>query len=144
MGHFKLEELLASDAAKKIKNQHSPSWEVVENLKKLVDRILEPVRERFGGPITVTSGFRNKLVNSYVNGSPTTQHEKGEAADIKASSWNRQRELWELILEMIQNGEIEVGQLIHYSPKQDPKSTPQWIHISLPGSHHNQVLYKKN
>lgn len=144
MQYFTLEELLKSDAAVKLSNQNSPSWEVVDNLKRLVNEILDPIRKRFGGPITVTSGFRNAKVNRYVKGSETSQHKNGEAADIKSKTPSRQKELWKLILEMIDSGEIKVGQAIHYSPKQNPESTPQWIHVSLPGGHLNQILYKKN
>lgn len=97
----------------------------------MVNNILQPIRDKYGKPITVTSGFRSPSVNRLVGGSANSQHCKGEAADIKCEN---NKELWDLIVDMINNEEIVVGQLI------DEKNL-SWIHISLPNEkRRNQIL----
>lgn len=51
-------------------------------LQNLVDRALEPIRQQLGLPIKVNSGYRCQLVNNMVGGVKTSQHLRGEAADI--------------------------------------------------------------
>lgn len=132
--YFKLEELLYSKKALDKKIQNNPSWEVVENLKGLSEKILDPLREKFGSPISVTSGFRSEKLNKEVKGSKTSQHMKGEAADITCKD---NKKLFQIAEEMIKNGEIKVRQLID-------EYDYSWIHISLPnGNNPNQILHLK-
>lgn len=105
-------------------------WEL-NNIKKLVTDILQPIRDKYGKPVTVTSGYRNPSINRLVGGSANSQHCKGEAADIKCED---NKELWDLIISMIDNKEITVGQLI------DEKNL-NWIHISLPYRKVNEILH---
>ena len=80
--YFTLEELTVTNT----ELENKPNSEQLNNLKLLVENVLDPVRELNGGPITVNSGFRCKEVNSHktINGSATSQHLKGEAADIES------------------------------------------------------------
>jgi zinc D-Ala-D-Ala carboxypeptidase len=75
---FTLAELTYTDTG--IAN--NPSQEEIRNLKLLVQKVLQPVRDKFG-VINVTSGFRSPLVNSAVGGSATSDHVHGRAADIQ-------------------------------------------------------------
>jgi hypothetical protein len=61
---------------------NKPSQEAVNNLKYLVQYVLQPARDKFG-PIEITSGYRSEKVNAAVGGSATSDHLKGKAADIK-------------------------------------------------------------
>jgi uncharacterized protein YcbK (DUF882 family) len=134
--NFSLNELTYSSTARANKVDNIPDrWEL-ENLKKLCHDILQPIRDKYGKSIFVTSGYRNPIVNRLVNGSSTSQHMKGEAADITVGSKEGNKKLFELIVEMIENVEIKVGQLI------DEKNY-SWIHISLPYKKVNQVLHLK-
>lgn len=98
----------------------------------MVNNILQPIRDKYGKPITVTSGFRSPSVNRLVGGSANSQHCKGEAADIKCEN---NKELWDLIIDMINNKKIVVGQLI------DEKNL-NWIHISLPNEKRKNQIFK--
>ena len=130
--NFTLEELVASSTATKLGIKNLPDETQKSNLKKLCTTILQPLRNVFGQPITVTSGFRCAQLNKIVGGSPASQHIKGEAADIVSSDNHR---LWLLIREMVIRNEITVGQLID-------EQNLSWIHISLPTStHKNQILH---
>lgn len=62
---------------------NTPNADQVECLRALAENVLQPLRDALGKPITVTSGFRSQRVNSAVGGATTSQHLRGEAADIK-------------------------------------------------------------
>lgn len=132
--YFKISELLHSDIAEREHIDNTPDDGDLENLQKLIDAVLDPVRERFGSGIYVTSGLRKELLNKRVKGSPTSQHKKGEAADLVPCNGNVIG-LFNLCCEMIKNGEINVGQLIN-------ENNGAWVHISLPTEKlHNQILH---
>lgn len=59
-----------------------PNANQVEKLKQLVENVLQPLRDAYGMPIQVTSGFRSLSVNAKIGGAATSQHTKGQAADI--------------------------------------------------------------
>jgi uncharacterized protein YcbK (DUF882 family) len=134
--YFTLEELTYSDTAKKKNISNIPSEEHKQNLQRLANEILDPIREKFGKPICINSGYRGPKLNAAVKGSKTSQHCNGAAADIRCKG--SKAELFKLIESMIKNGEIKVGQLIwEYGTKQEP----QWIHVSLPYTKVNNILY---
>lgn len=81
--HFTLEEMTRSDYAASHNLKNEPSDEQKVNLAFLCLNTLEPLREAWGAPIVVTSGFRAPAVNKGVGGSPTSQHMQGMAADIR-------------------------------------------------------------
>jgi uncharacterized protein YcbK (DUF882 family) len=91
-----------------------------DKLLYLCQYILQPIRDRFGR-IDVNSGYRSKGVNLAIGGSETSQHCKGEAADIRTPN----ADLWEVYLWIFAN--LSFGQCIY-----EQKNTTKWIHISLP------------
>jgi len=76
--HFTLEELTAT-AVRELLNEPPP--QAIARLVALAMNILEPVRQHFGAPVIVHSGYRSPLVNDAVRGSKNSQHMKGEAVD---------------------------------------------------------------
>ena len=98
MKYFTIEELTYSQTAVKkgIRNETTP--EVEQNLIALVGVVLDPAREKWGKPIHVSSGSRCPELNKAVGGVPTSQHLKGEAADITAGSRKENAELGRLIV----------------------------------------------
>lgn len=134
--NFSLNELTYSSTANYHKVDNTPGRLELENLKKLCEEILQPIRDKYGKSIFVTSGYRNPIVNRLVKGSSTSQHMLGQAADITTGSNEGNKKLFDMILQMIENGEIKVGQLI------DEKDY-SWIHISLPYKRVNQILHLK-
>ena len=83
--HFWLSEFTRSATAIKRGIDNTPDIEDIESLQSLCINVLEPLRERFG-VIRITSGYRSPMLNSMVHGSPTSQHMKGQAADIYVCS----------------------------------------------------------
>lgn len=136
--NFTMEEMVKSNTAQRLGIDNTPSREEFNNIVELVKTVLQPIRDKYGKPIYVSSGFRCEALNNAVGGSKTSQHRFGSAVDIEASNGNNTK-LFNCIKEMIENGEIEVGQLIwEYGTKQNP----DWVHVSLPMSHKkNQILY---
>lgn len=129
--NFTLEELITSSTAQKFRINNVPDEFHIVNLSRLCREILQPIRNRLAQPLIVTSGFRCEALNRIIGGSKTSQHLKGEAADIVCDN---NKKLWNIILNMITEEEITVGQLI------DEKNL-RWIHISLPDSKHkNQII----
>lgn len=138
---FSLEELVASSTAKKLNIDNTPGTKELTNLIKLVTTVLQPIRDKYGKPIIISSGYRCPKLNKAVGGSATSQHKIGQAADIHSLS-NTEKDnmiLWNIICDMVKNGEIKTGQYIfEYGYK---AVGPDWIHVSTPGNHLNQKLY---
>ena len=82
MKHFTLEELTHTNSGLK----NVPEAIQVMRLNQLVDNILDPLRELYGKPITINSGYRSLSVNNKIGGAATSQHCKGEAADIDSEN----------------------------------------------------------
>ena len=81
--NFDWKEFTKSDTATRLHiNNEIVDWEVRDNIKALVDIILQPLRDAWGGPLIINSGFRCPELNEAVGGVPTSQHVKGQAADV--------------------------------------------------------------
>lgn len=134
--YFTSYELLHSTTAQARKIENIPSWEQMDSLNRLAIEILDPVRVHYGKPISVTSGFRSAALNAAVKGAKNSQHMKGEAADItsKENTKAKNKLLFDLMVSMVRDGIITVGQLIN-------EKNYSWIHVSLPdGKHRNEIL----
>ena len=86
--HFDLSEFTRSATADRlhIDNSLNPSdptgQSIINNLKNLFQQVLEPLREHFGIPIVVSSGYRCPALNQAIGGVSNSQHLTGEATDI--------------------------------------------------------------
>lgn len=137
--NFTLEELINSSIANRLGIDNTPSKEIISNLTEL-SVLLQKIRDIYNKPIIVTSGYRSTKLNKAVGGSKTSQHVKGQAADIRSVSDSKEdnQELFNLILGMMIQKDIEVGQLID-------EYDYNWIHISTPHlKNNNQILHIKN
>lgn len=130
MKYFTIEELTRTDTGLK----NVPNSVEIENLKYLVDKILDPAREALSVPIFVNSGFRSKKVNKAIGGASTSQHTKGEAADITTKD---NKKLFECIRD-----NCEFDQLIW---EFGTAKSPAWVHVSLKrnGKNRKEVLISK-
>lgn len=130
MKYFTINELCKSSTASAKGIDNTPNPEVIDNLTALVDNILDPLRERYGKPITVNSGYRCPELNKAVGGSKTSQHMKGLAADITVGSPKQNK----IIFDLIQELKLPFDQLI------DEKKL-SWVHVSYSEKPRKQVLY---
>ena len=132
--NFSMEELVASNTARMKGIDNTPDKEIEARLVQLAQQVLQPLRNRYGKPIKISSGYRCKTLNKAIGGVSTSQHLKGEAVDINNGQIENKK-LFLLASKMIKEGVIEVGQLI------DEKGY-KWLHISLPDNkHRNQILH---
>ena len=134
MKYFSVEELTASATALREGIDNRPSKCAYHLLHVLVDQLLDPIREAWGEPIVVSSGYRCKQLNTLVGGVKNSHHILGCAADIIAGNRADHRRLFRLIVKMQQEGRIKFTQLIL-------EGNGRWIHISyVPGSLRCQVI----
>ena len=131
MKYFTIAELTRSDTARRLGIDNKPPASAVKALTVLVDEVLDPLREAWGGPIRVNSGYRCPELNKAVGGSPSSQHQRGEAADITVGSRSANRRL----LALIKRLDLPVDQCI------DEKDC-RWIHVSH-RSGRNRRMYMK-
>ena len=80
--HFTIEELYASDTAKRLGIDNKPSVQQMINLVYLSAYVLEPLRVAMDEPIKIGSGFRCQKLNKAVGGVYNSQHLKGQAVDL--------------------------------------------------------------
>ena len=81
--NFSLAEMVKSDTALRHNMDNTPGETEIANLKTLCEKVLQPVRDHFQTGVKVNSGFRHPEVNAKVGGSKTSDHCKGQAADIE-------------------------------------------------------------
>ncbi len=82
--NFSLHEMIKSETASRRDMDNTPhNDEVVQNLTTLCEQVLQPLRDAYGVGIKVNSGYRSPDVNAAVGGSRTSDHCKGQAADIE-------------------------------------------------------------
>ena len=86
--HLNLAEIMRSNTAKRHGIDNTTTAEHLENFKLLADKVFEPIRDYFGVPIFISSGYRSKALNSFIKGSPSSQHCKGQAIDIDMDGGN--------------------------------------------------------
>lgn len=80
--HFELAEFLVSETAARRGIANEPTPEIIENLRRLCQLVLEPLRVKLARPVVITSGYRSLALNRAVGGSPTSHHMQGRAADL--------------------------------------------------------------
>ncbi|MBR1466878.1 MAG: peptidase M15 [Bacteroidaceae bacterium] len=137
--HFKLREFIASRTAEEHGIDNTPPDEAVENLRRLCEGCLEPLREALGLPVVVTSGFRTKALNSLLaHSSERSQHMLGQAADLyightenteSTEKASRRELLIKAFREVLTNPKIDFDQIILY---------PTFIHVSFVSRERNR------
>lgn len=125
--YFTLEEMTRSQTASRHGIDNSPDDDQEAALRALVARVLDPLRERLGRPVNVSSGFRSPEVNRRVGGSSTSQHRFGEAADITVPGMS----VSAVVREIVGAG-LPFDQLID--------EFGAWVHVSHGPRHRREVL----
>ena len=129
MKHFTLKEFVKSDTARRLGIDNTPSPQVEERLRQLVDYVLDPLREAYGKPIYVNSGYRCPALNRAVGGVAHSQHLTGEAADITGGNCQENRRLYELLRQL----QLPVDQVIN-------EHSFTWLHVSYGPRHRRMFL----
>lgn len=137
--NFTLKELTASNTAKAKGIVNEPDAKQLSAMQILVDKVLQPLREGIGKSIKVSSGLRVPALNKAIGGSVTSQHCKGEAADIRMSGKTGNADLFHYIKE-----NLVFDQLIW---EFGTEGNPDWVHVSYSAKgNRGEILkaYKKD
>ena len=123
--NFTLEEFIKSTTAKNKKIDNTPGDTEIFYINKLVEQ-LQRIRDRYGKPIIISSGYRCDKLNRAVGGAKNSDHIFGAAADIHSveDTYEANKELWDVIMEMYTEGELALRQIID-------EYKLDWIHISV-------------
>jgi putative chitinase len=122
--HFNLKEFTKSETATRKRIDNTPNAQHAQNLKNVCEKILEPVRNHFGKPVRINSGYRGPALNAAVGGSSKSQHCNGEAVDFEIDGLpNPDLAKW-----VAENCEFDQIILEFYDPKEGPNSG--WVHAS--------------
>lgn len=133
--YFSIEELCASDVAKKHGIDNTPSAPVVANLQKLITNCLNPVREIYGSPIIISSGYRCKALNEKVGGVANSQHLTGCAADLVPDHGGTLKGIFEAC--------VKFGNYDQLIIEENNKGN-RWVHVSYSEQNRREVLAYKN
>jgi hypothetical protein len=130
-----LAEVTRSETAKRKGISNMPTPEHIENFKKLAENIFQPIRDHFGAPIHLSSGYRSAALNKAVGGSSSSQHCKGEAIDIDMDGTAiTNKQIFDYI-----KANLNFDQLIW---EFGTDANPDWVHVSYnsDGAQRKQIL----
>ena len=132
-----LSEVTRSESAKRNGISNMPTAEHIENFKLLAEKIFQPIREHFGVPIHISSGYRSKELNAKIGGSATSQHCKGEAIDMDmdgSSSGVTNADIFNYIKD-----NLVFDQLIWEFGDDE---NPDWVHVSFSKTKNRKQILK--
>lgn len=114
------------------------SVDVRDSIKELVDTVIQPLRDAWGKPLAINSGYRCPEVNKAVGGVPTSQHVFGEACDVSPFGRNGHGDI-EVVRQLaitVRNLGLPFDQMILY---------PSFLHLShkRSGTQRGQILYNR-
>lgn len=137
MKYFTFRELLRSEIAIKNDVANMPflygEYIAYMNLEKLVDNLLDPIRERFATPVIITSGYRCERLNKLVNGVEDSQHREGKAADFYFAGFTP-KEMTQAFFEIADS--FDFDQLIYYKKR-------HFMHVSYNGDSNRHETFIK-
>lgn len=133
--HLALAEVMRSETAKRKGISNMPTPEHIENFKKLAENVFEPIREHFGVPVHLSSGYRSAALNKAVGGASSSQHCKGEAIDIDMDGTTvTNKQVFDFVKEHVNFDQMiwEFG----------TDANPDWVHVSYnsDGPQRKQIL----
>ena len=152
MKYFTMDEFIRSETARQRGIDNTPSEYQKNNVIEMVDNLLDPLREAWAvecnkyklgtAAIRVTSGIRSKALNEAVDGSKTSAHYLGYAADLVPCNGNL-RHFKKFCVNWLFDKDFD--QII--SEDEDSTGTPKWIHIGYKnsaGQFRRQCMYMVN
>ena len=148
--NLSLDEVIYSQTALRRDIDNTPTEEHIENLKYVAEKIFQPIREHFGVPIYVSSGYRSNDLNEAIGGSPRSFHSHGMALDLDQDGRNKgvsNSDVFYFIKDNLPFTELiwEFGD----------ENNPNWVHVAIASGRedeknikiaqkvNNQTIYSK-
>lgn len=131
--YFTIQELCKSDTAKAKGIDNTPNPYVEKNLEALIENVLDPVREWYGKPIYVNSGYRCPELNKAVGGVNNSQHVNGQAADIDVFDEKENKKIFDYIVNYLNFDQClweNNGAWIHVSYKREGGNRKQSLSLN--------------
>ena len=137
--HFRYSEFVHSMTAKQHNIDNTMPKRFNSTLRDLCEQVLEPIRQEYGKPIIITSGYRCSELNKLIHGAKNSDHKYGAACDCIAQDGDNLA-LWNIVIRMVKEGKLKCRQIIWEYGKEQPN----WIHLSINhkynGLRDNQIL----
>ena len=124
--NFTLEEFARSGTADRLRIDNTPPQEVVAHIGELVGSILQPLRDSWGKPIVVTSGYRCNKLNDAVGGVKNSAHLSGYAADVQPNDMSDFGYFVDYLTAFVQGRCTRFDQIIIEESK-----SAKWVHIAV-------------
>ena len=123
--HFTLEELTASKTAKAKGLPNEPNAVQTVHLCRMIYEVIEPFRQRWGGPIRVTSCFRGfEKIAKLANSSSTSVHPEGLAIDMQPEDMSRITEFKQAFRDYLHETQTPYDQYID-----ETRNGSEWVHL---------------
>lgn len=123
MKYFSIKELCKSETAIKKGIDNHPTPEAEANMVRLIEQICDPIREKFGKPISVSSGYRCPKLNAAVGGAKTSYHLKGCAADLHCKTNAMTKQVFDIARQMFPT---QLTELLF-----ERSGSAIWVHIAF-------------
>ena len=130
--YFTIDDLTRSATAKRLGLSNVPTPQHEAALKTLAENVLDKIYDHFKRNVNITSGYRSEALNKAVKGSLTSQHSKGEAADLTGIGKVKNADIFNFIKE-----NVDFDQLIW---EFGSATEPDWVHVSYKALNRRQIL----
>jgi len=122
--NFTLDEMTFSPTAVRLGINNTPTPDQIHKLEALCKHVLQPVRDHFGKPVAINSGFRSRELNKAIGGAKDSQHMRGEAADIRVIGGGNDV-VWQYIVDKLNFDQV----ILEHVPESNPHRG--WVHVSF-------------
>ena len=130
---FSIDEMVRSATAKKYGIDNRPSEDILNNLVLFIETVLDPIREDWGGPISVSSGYRCPELNAKVGGAKTSGHQYGYCADLQVKG--DLRKFSNFVIEWMKDHHMKWDELLYES-----SGGVTWLHFCWIGKDGKQRM----
>ena len=136
MKYFSIEELTKSATAKRLGIDNTPSDKIKKNLTLFIEKVLDPIREDWGSPIIVSSGYRCPELNKAVGGANTSGHQYGYCADLQVKGGMKKiRELADFIFKWMKDHNMKWDEILF-----EQSGGVTWLHFCWIGKDGKQRM----
>ena len=133
MKYFSISEMTRSNTARRLGIDNTPSDDIKKNLTLFIEKVLDPIREDWGGPISVSSGYRCPELNAKVGGAKTSGHQYGFCADLQVKG--DLRKFSNFVKDWMKNHKMSFDELLYES-----SGGVTWLHFCWIGKDGKQRM----
>ena len=133
MKYFSISEMTRSNTARRLGIDNTPSDDIKKNLTLFIEKVLDPIREDWGSPISVSSGYRCPVLNKAVGGAANSGHLYGYCADLQVKG--DLRKFSNFVKDWMKNHKMSFDELLYES-----SGGVTWLHFCWIGKDGKQRM----